>query len=266
MRTVRFTTGGIARHGVIDNNCVNTLVGPPWDGMEYAGDSYDLTEIRLLAPVQPPDVFAIGLNYKTHADETGSKYPPAPVIFIKAAASVVGPGDDIILPAMAPSEVDYEAELVMVIGKTCRNVSEDDALDYVFGYTCGNDITARDCQFKHDTQWARAKSFETFCPLGPWIETDLASDDVQVCTRLNENIMQQSATAAMIFSCRQLVSYLSRMVTLRPGTVIMTGTPSGVGYTRTPPVFLKPGDRVEVEIEGIGVLANRVVAEASESG
>ena len=266
MRVVRFAAGPTPRHGVIENNRVQALVRAPWDGIEYAGDSYDPGEVRLLAPVQPPDVFAIGLNYQTHADETGSKYPPAPVIFIKAGASVVGPGDDIVLPAMAPSEVDYEAELVIVIGKTCRNVSEDDALDYVFGYTCGNDVTARDCQFKHDTQWARAKSFETFCPLGPWIETDLAPDDVRICIRLNGNTMQQSTTAAMIFSCRQLVSYLSRVVTLRPGTVIMTGTPSGVGFTRTPPVFLKPGDRLEVEIKGIGVLGNRVVAEASESG
>ena len=247
MRTVRFTAGSGPRYGVIENNRVRELIRPPWDGIEYAGDLYELAEVTLLAPVEPPDVFTIGLNYKPHADETGFKYPPAPVIFIKAAASVIGPGESIILPAMAPNEVNYEAELVIVIGRICRNVPEKDALDYVFGYTCGNDVTARDCQFKHDTQWARAKSFETFCPLGPWIETDMDPDNAHVCIRLNGKAMQDSTTAQMIFSCRQLVSYLSRVVTLRPGAVIMTGTPNGVGYTRKPAVFLKPGDNVEVE-------------------
>ncbi|MDD3928099.1 MAG: fumarylacetoacetate hydrolase family protein, partial [bacterium] len=170
-------------------------------------------------------------------------------------------GGDILLPKMAPHEVDYEAELAIVIGRTCRNVPEYEALDYVLGYTCGNDVSARDCQMKQDTQWARAKSFDTFCPLGPWIETELDPDGLDIVSRLNGETMQSSNTSDMLFDCRYLVSYCSRIATLQPGTVIMTGTPSGVGFSRKPPVFLRPGDKIEVEIEGIGTLCNGVRAE-----
>lgn len=264
MKIARYTVQGNIHYGVLEGDVLRSIAGSPWDAVSYTGIEHRICDAKLLSPVIPPDVFAIGLNYKPHADEAGFKYPPAPVLFIKAASSVMGPGDDIVLPAMAPDEVDCEAELVIVIGKTCRKVPEENALDYVLGYTCGNDVSARDCQFKLDTQWARAKSFETFCPLGPWIETDFDPDDVQICIRLNDKVMQQSSTSEMIFSCRQLVSYLSHVVTLRPGSVIMTGTPSGVGYTRKPPVFLRPGDRVEVEIEGIGALSNGVVEEVKD--
>ncbi len=162
------------------------------------------------------------------------------------------------LPAAAPDEVDYEAELAVVIGRTARNVGKDEALDYVLGYTCGNDVSARDCQLRHDSQWARGKSFDTFCPLGPVIETQLDPENVRVCTRLNGELMQDGCTSDMIFSVRELVSYCSQQMTLLPGTVLMTGTPDGVGFARRPPVYLRPGDRVEVEIEGIGVLQNPV--------
>ncbi len=246
-------------YGVIQGDEIAAIKAEPWLNMDYTGERWPLDEVKLLSPVRPPDVIAIGLNYKGHADETGFEYPSAPVIFLKASSSVVGPGGDIVLPAMAPDEVDYEAELVIVIGQPCRNVSQEEALDYVLGYTCGNDVSARDCQLRHDSQWARGKSFDTFCPLGPWIETDMDPDNADISLRLNGEIMQQSNTNDLIFSCAELVSYCSQVATLRPGTVIVSGTPSGVGFTRQPPVFLRPGDKVEVIISGIGVLENNVV-------
>ena len=192
-------------------------------------------------------------------------YPSAPVVFIKASSSVIGPDDDIVLPAMAPNEVDYEAELVIVIGCTCRNVSEADALDYVLGYTCGNDVSARDCQMKLDRQWARGKSFDTFCPLGPWIKTDIYPDNQEMSLKLNGQVMQHTNTNDMIFGCARLVSYCSQIATLSPGTIIMTGTPSGVGFARREPVFLKAGDKVEMTIDGIGTLANGVASESQSN-
>jgi 2-keto-4-pentenoate hydratase/2-oxohepta-3-ene-1,7-dioic acid hydratase in catechol pathway len=261
MRIARFEANGKIGYGIIEDEKIKLIDNLPWNSINFTGDELSLGSVKLLAPVEPPDVYAIGLNYKAHADESGFKYPAAPVVFLKAGSSVIGPSDNIILPAMAPSEVDYEAELVIIIGKTCRNVSEDDALSYVLGYTCGNDVSARDCQLKQDTQWARGKSFDTFCPLGPWIETDMNPDSAEVSIKLNGETMQSSNTSDLIFSCSRLVSYCSCFATLRPGTVIMTGTPDGVGFTRKPPVFLKPGDCVEVTIGGVGTLANTVVSE-----
>jgi 2-keto-4-pentenoate hydratase/2-oxohepta-3-ene-1,7-dioic acid hydratase in catechol pathway len=159
---------------------------------------------------------------------------------------------------MAPEEVDFEAELVIVIGRPCHRVAAAEALEYVLGYTCGNDVSARDCQLELDSQWARGKSFDTFCALGPWIETDLEPEALGVRSVLNGEVMQDGNTRDLIFSCRELVSYVSQIATLRPGTVIMTGTPPGVGYKRTPPVFLREGDAIEVEVEGIGKLTNSV--------
>ncbi|HEY3297911.1 MAG TPA: fumarylacetoacetate hydrolase family protein, partial [Armatimonadota bacterium] len=249
------------QYGIVEVDTVRAIAGLPWEDLTPSGDEYLLADIKLLAPVVPPDIFAIGLNYRAHAAEGGFELPAAPVVFIKASSSVIGPGDSIILPAMLPNEVDYEAELAIVIGRTCRRVSEDEALDYVFGYTCGNDVSARDAQRRLDKQWARAKSFDTFCPLGPWIETDLDPQNVDVQLILNGQTMQSSNTEDMIFSCRKLVSYLSQIATLKPGTVIMTGTPSGVGVARSPELFLKPGDKVEVRLSGIGSLVNPVVRE-----
>ncbi len=215
----------------------------------------------LLAPVAPPNVLAIGLNYRAHAKESGHPLPERPVLFIKANTAVCGPDDAIVLPREAPDEVDYECELAIVVGKRAKHVGEDEALDYVLGYTCANDVSARDCQLRLDAQWARGKSFDTFAPMGPWIETDLDADNARIRTRLNGRVMQDSSTNDLIFSCAQLVSYLSQSLTLLPGTVIMTGTPSGVGFARKPPVFLRAGDTVEVEIDGIGTLRNTVVVE-----
>lgn len=216
---------------------------------------------RLLAPILPPNIFAIGRNYKAHAEETGSSVPEAPMIFMKATTALNDPGGRIVIPPSAPSEIDYEAELAVVIGRPARNVDAGAALDYVLGFTCANDVSARDCQ-RNDKQWARAKGFDTFCPLGPWIVTrdSLDPDNCRVISRLNGQTMQDSNTSKMIHSVRALVSYLSHQFTLLPGTLILTGTPEGVGMARKPPVFLKPGDTIEVEVGGIGVLRNTVVA------
>ena len=216
---------------------------------------------KVLAPVDPPNIVAIGLNYRKHAKETNAPLPTAPVIFIKATTALIGHGDPIVLPKAAPHEVDYEAELAIVIGRRTRDVSEADAFDYVLGFTCANDVSARDCQMKYDVQWARAKSFDTFCPVGPVLVTpdEIDPDSVAIRSILNGQIMQDSNTNDLIFNCRHLVSYLSHQFTLLPGTVIITGTPAGVGIARDPQVFLRDGDEITIEIEGIGQLTNTVV-------
>jgi 2-keto-4-pentenoate hydratase/2-oxohepta-3-ene-1,7-dioic acid hydratase in catechol pathway len=261
MKIARFEVNGRSRYGVVEGDSIQVIQDEPWNAVSSEREEYALREVKLLAPVQPPDVFAIGLNYRQHAKESRMEIPPAPVIFLKATSSVIGPEVPIRLPAMAPGEVDYEAELVIVIGKSCRRVSEAEALRHVLGYTCGNDVSARDCQFKQDRQWARGKSFDTFCPLGPWIETELDPDHAAIELKLNGQVMQSSSTDDLIFGCAKLVSYCSQIATLRPGTVIMTGTPAGVGFPRKPPVFLKPGDAVEITVAGIGTLRNPVAAE-----
>jgi len=219
---------------------------------------------RLLAPIEPVNIIAIGLNYRRHAAEGGAQVPSEPLVFVKLTTSLAGPGEPIVLPASAPTEVDYEAELAVVIGRTARKVSEADALQYVLGYTCANDVSARDCQIRRDKQWARAKGFDTFCPLGPCLVVDpeVNPGAFPIRSRLNGEVMQNSSTADMIFPVPCLVSYLSHQFTLRPGTVILTGTPEGVGCARKPPVYLKPGDTISVEIDGIGTLTNPVQADS----
>ncbi len=244
-----------------DKTHVRPVRGDLFGPLEPTGSELALADVTLVAPLDPINIFAIGLNYRAHADETGTKYPEEPVIFIKATTSVIGPEQKIVLPHMAPDCVDYEAELAVVIGRKCRNVTPQSALDYVLGYTCANDVSARDCQRVRDRQWARAKSFDTFCPLGPWIETDIDPLDTRVSSRLNGEIMQDSNTNDLIFSVPKLISFLSQNFTLLPGTLILTGTPSGVGFARTPPVYLRAGDRIEVSLEGIGTLCNEVVDE-----
>jgi 2-keto-4-pentenoate hydratase/2-oxohepta-3-ene-1,7-dioic acid hydratase in catechol pathway len=240
------------------NNRITPIDGDLFGKWTLSSENVDFTDVHLMAPVRPPTIIGIGVNYREHATEGGRQIPKAPVIFLKSNTSVTDPGQPILLPKMAPSEVDYEAELVIVIGREAHNVSEKNALDYVLGFTCGNDVTARDCQRRLDVQWARGKSFDTFAPLGPWIENGIDGDKCNIQCRLNGKIMQASNTSDLIFNTRQLVSYCSKCMTLMPGTVIMTGTPSGVGFARKPPVFLRNGDVVEVEIEGIGVLKNQV--------
>ena len=262
MRIVRFQKDSEIAFGVLSQDTIEILAAPPFRRIERTGRTVARSEVRLLAPVEPPNVLAVGLNYRGHATESGMALPERPLLFIKASTSVIGPEEEIILPKMAPNEVDYEAELCVVIGKTARHVTEAQAPDHILGYTCGNDVSARDCQLKQDGQWARGKSFDTFCPLGPWIETEMDPGNADICSRLNGEVMQSSNTSDLIFNCAQLVSFLSGCMTLRPGTAIMTGTPSGVGFARKPPVFLKAGDVIEIEVAGIGTLTNRVASDA----
>jgi len=259
MKIVRYQKNGKVFYGKLEDEQVFPLEGDVFGDFKLESKPIKKEEVKLLAPVNPPNIIAIGLNYKKHAQESGHGYPKKPVIFLKATSSLIGPEDKIILPQMAPDEVDYEAELTIVIGKRAKNVEIEEAEDYIFGYTCANDVSARDCQIRLDQQWARGKSFDTFCPLGPWIETELAEPDrCRIISRLNSEIMQDSNTSDLIFNTKELLSYCSKNFTLYPGTVIMTGTPVGVGFARKPPVFLKPGDTIEIEIEGIGKLINKV--------
>jgi 2-keto-4-pentenoate hydratase/2-oxohepta-3-ene-1,7-dioic acid hydratase in catechol pathway len=223
---------------------------------------------RLLAPIVPPTIFCIGLNYRHHAQESGMQVPERPVVFLKSANTLQDPGAPIAIPAGAAStEIDYECELVIVIGKPCRNVAADKALDYVLGYTCGNDVSSRDWQLRMGgTQWCRGKSFDTFAPMGPCLVTSDAipnPNSLRIQTLLNGEVMQDSNTSDMIFDVPALVSFLSQSTTLMPGTVIFTGTPQGIGMARKPPRWLVPGDEVSVVIEKIGTLTNRVENESN---
>lgn len=231
-------------------------------------DSGEAAAVRgLLSPVRPPAVFGIGLNYARHVDEIkGRALPAHPVVFMKAPTAVIGPEAPICLPRRLPSEeVDYEGELAVVIGRPCKNAAPEDALGYVLGYTCGNDVSARDWQKQFGGgQWCRGKTFDTFCPLGPCLATAEEIPDPQdlpIRTRVNDDLRQEGHTGDMLFSVAELIAFLSGSTTLAPGTVILTGTPHGVGMGMNPPRWLQPGDTVSVEIEGIGVLVNPVEAE-----
>lgn len=220
---------------------------------------------KILSPVHPPNILALGFSYGKHAGETESRAPESPVLFIKGTNSLLAPGETILLPKAGPDEVDYEAELAVVIGKRAKNVSPKEAMEYVLGYTCGNDVSARDWQMvRQKKQWARGKSFDTFCPLGPYLVTKDEIPDpnnLRIRSILNGKVMQDSSTSDMLFSVAEIVSDLSRSMTLLPGTVIMTGTPEGVGFVRKPPVFLRHGDVITIDIEGLGELTNPVERE-----
>lgn len=240
------------------------LSGTPRDGFTPTHTPVQVEQV--LAPIEPAMIWCIGLNYKRHAEETGAKLPEQPVVFAKGPNTVQHPGGLIEIPRhLASEQVDYECELAVVIGKRCKNVSPNDALDYVLGYTCANDVSARDWQIKRGgSQWSRGKTFDTFAPLGPALVTPDEIPDpnaLRILTRLNGEIVQDSNTADMIFDVRQIIAFLSGSTTLLPGTVILTGTPEGVGMARTPPRWLTPGDEVTIEIEKIGALTNRVVLE-----
>lgn len=223
--------------------------------------------VKLLAPVDPPNLLCIGLNYRRHAEEGKAPVPERPVLFMKATTAVQNPGDPIVLPRhLRSDEVDYECELAVVIGKRCRNVSREAALDHVLGYTCANDVSARDWQIRWGgSQWCRGKTFDTFAPLGPCLVLRDEIPDpaaLKIRTVLNGQVMQDWSCDDFIFDVPAVISFLSGSTTLLPGTVILTGTPHGVGFARKPPVFLQPGDTVSVEIDRIGTLTNPVVAEA----
>jgi 2-keto-4-pentenoate hydratase/2-oxohepta-3-ene-1,7-dioic acid hydratase in catechol pathway len=229
------------------------------------GESVEVA--KLLAPLEPRDILCIGLNYRRHAEEGKQAIPEQPVLFFKNSGAVQNPGDPIVLPRKLRSDmVDYECELAVVIGKRCHNVSRAEALQYVLGYTCANDVSARDWQMKYGGgQWCRGKTFATFCPLGPCLVT---TDDIPnpntlgIKTILNGEVMQDWNTNDMIFDVPTLIEFLSGSTILRPGTVILTGTPHGVGAARKPPIFLKAGDTVTIEIEQIGALTNPVIEES----
>jgi 2-keto-4-pentenoate hydratase/2-oxohepta-3-ene-1,7-dioic acid hydratase in catechol pathway len=260
MRIVRYSFDGKTGYGVVDGGRLHPCEGDPFSGLIRQPATLDPDAVKLLAPVDPPNIICLGLNYRRHAEETGLTPPSEPLIFIKATTSLCGPGDAIVLPSLGPGKIDYEAELAIVIGRLAKDVTEKEAPDYILGYTAANDVSNRAAQFS-DGQWARAKSHDTFCPLGPAIETSLDADDLAVTCRLDGRVMQSSRTSDMIFPVRKIVSYISGCFTLLPGTVILTGTPDGVGFKRSPPVFLRPGQMVEIEIEGIGTLANPVAGE-----
>ena len=219
------------------------------DDVVREGEGLPLEDLTLLAPVTPSKIVCVGRNYREHAAELGNKMPEEPLLFLKAPSAVIGPDEEIKLPS-ASQQVEHEGELGVVIGRTARKISRDDALSYVFGYTCVNDVTARDLQRK-DVQFTRGKSFDTFCPVGPWIETEIDPRNTTVETRLNGEVKQKGNTADMAFSVSFLISYISEIMTLYPGDLIATGTPAGVSR-------MKDGDTVEIEVGGIGVLKNPV--------
>jgi 2-keto-4-pentenoate hydratase/2-oxohepta-3-ene-1,7-dioic acid hydratase in catechol pathway len=255
-------------------NIVYAAQQPDGSALKLAGDVYSSPEVttqrvevaKLLAPVQPSSIICIGLNYRKHADETGAKVPEFPVVFFKGINTLLNPGESIEIPThLRSDEADYECELAVVIGCACKNVSRKDALAHVFGYTCANDVSARDWQIKRGGgQWSRGKTFDTFTPLGPVLVT---GDEIQnpnalnIRTVLNGGVMQDWNTSDMIFDVATLIEFLSGSTTLLPGTVILTGTPHGIGMTRKPPRWLRPGDQVSIEIERIGTLTNSVINE-----
>lgn len=266
MQIVRFVSGGQTYHGKrIDDSSAFQIEGNLFDG--YRVTDRKLKIDKLLAPLVPQDILCIGLNYREHAKESNSTIPENPMLFIKASNTLANPFDTIPLPKRS-SQIDYECELAVVIGKTAKDVSRADALRYVFGYTCANDVSARDWQREKSLgggQFARGKSFDGFCPIGPWVVT---ADEIpnpnalRLSTTLNGKVMQDHTTADMIFDVPTLIESLSSTMTLRPGAIILTGTPQGVGFARTPPVWIKNGDKIVIEVEKIGRLENTFKASA----
>jgi 2-keto-4-pentenoate hydratase/2-oxohepta-3-ene-1,7-dioic acid hydratase in catechol pathway len=244
---LRTPTG--TRFARLDGPLARTLDAAPWFGGLETGETQTWNEADLLCPVRPSKIVCVGRNYAAHARELGHDVPSEPLLFLKPPSSLAGPGDIVMLPPES-ERVEHEAELAVVIGRGARNAVADDALEYVFGYTCACDVTARDLQRK-DVQFTRSKGFDTFCPVGPWIETGLDPGAQRVRCRVGGQTRQDGQTADMIFDVPTLVSFVSRMMTLEPGDVILTGTPEGVGP-------LVSGDELEVEVSGVGVLKLRV--------
>ena len=259
MLITRFSLESTVAFGVIEpaegeefdpaSATVTPMRGHPYGELDLVDLKLPLSTVRLLAPVLPAKIIGIGKNYAEHAEEMGSEPPSEPLAFLKPSTSVIGPREQIKIPEQS-QRVDYEGELAVVIGRMCRHVAADDAADVILGYTCGNDVTARDLQ-ERDNQWARAKGFDTFCPLGPWIQTEFDPSAARIETSVNGELRQQGSGADLIFSVGKLVEWVSSIMTLLPGDVILTGTPAGIGQ-------LNDGDHVKVEIAGIGSLDNEV--------
>ncbi len=252
MRIIRYQTRNEpARYGWLLEDKVGPIEGDPYGEYRRLEATIPLAEVRLLAPSQPSKIICIGRNYVEHAKEHHVEVPKLPLIFLKPPSAILDPDGVILLPPQS-QQVEHEAELVAVIGKRGRNIPAEEASAYVFGYTIGNDVTARDLQ-RSDGQWTRGKGFDTFCPFGPWIDTDFDSSDAVITCRVNGQLRQMASTRDMVFNVAQLVAFISSVMTLEPGDLIFTGTPAGVGP-------LKPGDRVEIEVEGLGKLVNPVAA------
>jgi len=272
VRIARFSRDDTVAYGVVQESVpdgvASAAIGPDTDGLtiaelqghpfgvgtdsvRYTGQSYPVADVRLLAPVLPTKVVAIGKNYADHAREMGGEPPDEPVIFLKPSTSVIGPGDPVARPVKLSERVDFEGELAVVIGRLCRDVPPERVSEVIFGYTCANDVTARDLQAK-DGQWTRAKGFDTFCPLGPWIETGLDPADLELTTSVNGEVKQRSRTSLLLHDVTAVICYVTSVMTLLPGDILLTGTPAGIGP-------LVHGDRVSVAIQGIGTLTNPVV-------
>ena len=260
MRVVRFSPlleaglGSDPLYGILEeDNTITVITGDPiYQGIQKTAAKLELTKARLLAPVIPRSkIVAIGKNYADHAAEMGGIVPDEPIIFIKPNTTVIGPGDTIVWPEMAPS-IDYEAELAIVIGRICKDVPKEKVNDVIFGYTLANDVTSRELQ-KKDGQWTRAKGFDTFCPLGPWIETDFVPGTQRITTTLNGEVKQDASLSDMIFKVPEIINFVSSVMTLLPGDVIITGTPAGIGP-------MPERSLVAVSIEGLGQLTNKVSA------
>ena len=259
MRIVRFATGRKVKYGVLTENDIREVRGSPFGYFKRCGNSFKLEgsickldEVRSLAPCLPSKIICVGLNYRSHAEETKLPIPSVPLIFLKPSTAVIGPDDRIVLPHHS-RRVDYEGELAVVIGKKAKDASEGEAREYVMGYTCFNDVSER-CVQREDGQWTRAKGYDTFAPIGPCIETEVDPDDLKIETYLNGELRQCASTSDLIFGVSKLISFISSVMTLLPGDVIATGTPSGIGC-------VNPGDIVEVRIEGIGTLRNFVASQ-----
>jgi 2-keto-4-pentenoate hydratase/2-oxohepta-3-ene-1,7-dioic acid hydratase in catechol pathway len=259
MRLARFSAGDEPAYGVVQGDpeagdaTIAVIDGHPIGQFAFTGEQHPLADVRLLAPIIPTKIIGIGKNYADHAREMGGEAPEQPLIFLKPSTAVIGPGDPIARPTSI-GRVDYEGELAVVIGKVCRDVTPGLAYDVVLGYMCGNDVTARDQQ-KTDGQWTRAKGYDTFCPLGPWIETEVDPRDVGVTTTVNGETRQSGRTSQFVHSIPDVIAFITSCMTLLPGDVILTGTPAGVGP-------LEVGDEVAVTVDGVGTLTNVVRARA----
>lgn len=250
MRIARFSDNGTPKYGILDGPELAVLKGHPLvDGYDTTGERVATKDVRLLAPTIPSKIVCIGMNYAAHAREIHQDVPNEPLMFFKPNTAIIGPGDTVVLPHQS-TQVEIEIELAIVIGKLAKNVAKEDFAEYVWGYTIANDVTARDLQFT-DLQWARSKAFDTFCPLGPWIETEFIHEDQLIESRINGEVRQKTHVSDMVFSPADIVSFVSQNVTLLPGDVIITGSPAGISR-------IDSGDVIECEIEGIGTLINPV--------
>ena len=249
MKIARVQKDAEAFYAALEDGVFRRIAGLPYDGITFTGESYLPDSVILLAPAEPVKVVAVGLNYAKHAGEMKEALPENPILFIKPSTAVLAPGEGIVYPK-ASQRVDFEAELGIVIGKLCKNATAETAKNYIFGYTALNDVTARDLQ-KKDGQWTRAKSFDTFCPFGPYIDTDYDPRGKRVQSVLNGRIMQDGNTGDMIYDVCHLIAFISECMTLLPGDVIATGTPEGIGP-------MQPGDKIEIRVEGLETLQNHV--------